>query len=82
VAAIGKIDRGWAAEADEQSERWWERVLSSFRHGGPEVYVGGVADTGVDRDSLQQFTARVIGEAGKAGQLRGRGKRLAMCAPQ
>jgi cytidylate kinase len=67
VAVIGKIDRRWAEEADEQSCGWWERVLSGFRHGGPEVYVGGVADTGVDRDSLQQFTARVIEEAGKAG---------------
>jgi cytidylate kinase len=67
VATIGKIDRTWAEEADEQSCGWWERVLTGFRHGGPEVYVGGVADTGVDRDSLQQFTARVIEEAGKAG---------------
>ncbi|HVJ05335.1 MAG TPA: cytidylate kinase-like family protein [Candidatus Saccharimonadales bacterium] len=67
VAAMGKIDRKWAEKADEQCVAWWERVLSGFRHGGPEVYVGGVADTGVDRDSLQQFTARVIEEAGKAG---------------
>jgi len=67
VAALGKIDRAWAEEADEQSCGWWERVLSGFRHGSPEAYVGGVADTGVDRDSLQQFTARVIEEAGKAG---------------
>jgi cytidylate kinase len=29
--------------------------------------VGGVADTGVDRDSLQQFTARVIQKAARAG---------------
>jgi CMP/dCMP kinase len=67
VAAVGKIDRAWAEEADEQSCGWWERVLNGFRHGGPEVYVGGVADTGVDRDSLQQFTAHVIEEAGKTG---------------
>ena len=67
VAAMGKIDPTWAEEADEQCVAWWERVLNGFRHGGPEVYVGGVADTGVDRDSLQQFTARVIEEAGKAG---------------
>jgi cytidylate kinase len=67
VAAMGKIDRNWAAQADEQSCAWWERVLNGFRHGGPEVYVGGIADTGVDRDSLQQFTARVIEEAGKTG---------------
>jgi len=67
VAAMGKIDRSWAEEADEHCRAWWERVLSGFRHGGPEVYVGGVADTGVDRDSLQQFTAHVIEEAGKTG---------------
>jgi CMP/dCMP kinase len=67
VAAMGKIDRNWAAEADEQAEAWWERVLSSFRHGGPEAYVGEVTDGEVDRDSLQQFTARVVEEAGKTG---------------
>jgi cytidylate kinase len=67
VASIGKIDRAWAEEADEQSCAWWERVLNGFRHGGPEVYVGGLADTGVNRDSLQQFTAKVIEEAAKAG---------------
>src|ERR1035438_5972166 len=67
VAAIGKIDREWAEEADEQSSAWWERVLAGFRHGGPEVYVGEIADTGVDRDSLQQFTAHVVEEAGKTG---------------
>jgi cytidylate kinase len=67
VAAIGKIDRDWVERADEQCCGLWERVLNSFRHGGPEVFVGGVADTGVDRDALQKFTARVIEEAGKAG---------------
>jgi cytidylate kinase len=67
VAALGKLDRAWCEEADEQSCAWWERVLNGFRHGGPEVYVGGVADTGVDRDALQQFTAHVIKEAGKTG---------------
>jgi cytidylate kinase len=67
VAAIGKIDRAWAEEADEHSFAWWERVLAGFRHGSPEVYGGEIADTGVDRDSLQQFTAHVIEEAGKAG---------------
>ncbi len=65
VAAMGKIDRAWAEQADEHCSGWWERVLNGFRHGGPEVYVGGVADTGVDRDALQQFTAHVIEEAGK-----------------
>jgi cytidylate kinase len=67
VAALGKIDPNWAEEADERCGAWWERVLGGFRHGGPEVYVG-CADAGVDRDSLQQFTAKVIAEAGKAGR--------------
>jgi cytidylate kinase len=67
VAAMGKVDRSWAEKADEQSCAWWERVLASFRYGGPEVYVGENADTGVNRDTLQQFTARVIEEAGKVG---------------
>jgi cytidylate kinase len=75
VAAMGKIDRNWAEEADEHCSAWWERVLGGFRHGGPEVYVGGVADTGVDRDSLQKFTAHVIEEAANTGNcvLIGRG---------
>lgn len=67
VAVMGKVDREWAEEADEHCSAWWERVLNGFRHGGPEVYVGGVADPGVDRDSLQQFTARVVEEAAKTG---------------
>jgi len=67
VKTMGNLDRTWVAEADEQSRAWWERVLAGFRHGGLELYVGGIADTGVDRDALQQFTARVIEEAGKAG---------------
>jgi cytidylate kinase len=80
VAAMGKIDRKWAAEADEQCSAWWERVLDGFRHGGPEVYVGGVADAGVDRDSLQQFTAHVIEEAGKTGNcvIIGRGSQFVL----
>ena len=82
VAAMGKIDRAWAEQADEQCCAWWERVLNGFRHGGPEVYVGGVADTGVDRDSLQQFTAHVIEEAGKSMPLRDCWEMLAMCVAQ
>ena len=54
VAAMGKVDRNWAEEADEHCCAWWERVLRGFRHGGPEVYVGG-AESGVDRDSLQRL---------------------------
>lgn len=67
VAAIGEIDRNWAETADERCSVWWERVLSGFRHGGPEVFVGEAADTGMDCDSLQKFTAHVIEEAGKTG---------------
>jgi cytidylate kinase len=67
VAAKGKVDRRWAEAADEQSCAWWERVLRGFRHGGPEAYVGGAADTGVDRDWLQRFTAHVIEEAANTG---------------
>lgn len=67
VAAMCKVDRSWAEQADEHCSGWWERVLTGFRHGGPEIYVGA-ADTGVDREVLQQFTARVIQEAGKRGR--------------
>ncbi len=67
VKTMGKLDLTWVTEADERSRAWWERVLTGFRHGGLDLYVGGIADTGVDRDTLQQFTARVIGEVGKAG---------------
>jgi cytidylate kinase len=67
VAAVGKVDRAWAAEADEQSRGWWEKILSGFRYGGPALYLGGAGDMGVNRDSLQEFTAHVIQEAGKIG---------------
>lgn len=67
VATVNKIDRAWAESADEQSCAWWERVMQGFRNGGPEVYTGGIADIGVDRDVLQQFTAHVIEKAGRAG---------------
>jgi len=68
VSALGKLDPDWVQRADEQACAWWERLLGGFRHGGPEAYVGGIAETGVDRDSLQKFTARVIEEIGKKGQ--------------
>lgn len=68
VSALGKLDPDWVQRADEQACAWWERLLGGFRHGGPEGYVGGIAETGVDRDSLQKFTARVIEEIGKKGQ--------------
>ncbi len=67
VAAMGKIDRNWAEQADEHCSAWWERVMKGFRHGGPEVYLGGFDDAGVDHDSLQKFTARVVREAANTG---------------
>lgn len=67
AASMGEVDLSWAEGADEQTGAWWERVLGGFRHGGPELYIGGIADTGVDHDILQEFTARVIQEAGKQG---------------
>jgi Cytidylate kinase-like family len=67
VAALGKVDPTWAEEADEHASAWWERVMKSFRHGGPESYVGEGPEFGVDRDTLQQFTASVIEQAAKEG---------------
>jgi cytidylate kinase len=67
AASLGRMDASWAAEADEQTCAWWERVLSSFRHGGPELYVGGIAGTEMGYDILQEFTAQVIQEAEKQG---------------
>jgi cytidylate kinase len=67
VAAMGKVDIAWAEEADGTSTAWWERLLSGFRYGGPQVYLGGVEDTEIDRDALQKFTAQVIEEAAKVG---------------
>ena len=80
VAAKVKVDKEWCEQADEHSSAWWERVLNGFRHGGPEVYVGGVADEGVDHDALQKFTAGVIEEAGRAGNcvLVGRSSQLVL----
>jgi hypothetical protein len=67
AASMGQMDASWAERADEQTCAWWERVLGSFRHGGPELYVGRIANTGMGHDILQQFTAQVIQEAGKQG---------------
>jgi cytidylate kinase len=68
VAAMGKVDPSWAEQADEHVSGWWERVLKSFRQGGPESYVGEGPELGVDRDTLQQFTASVIEGAAKEGK--------------
>ena len=38
-----------------------------FRQGGPESYVGEGTDLGVDRDTVQVFTAGIIQEAAKIG---------------
>ena len=67
VAAKGKVDLSWVAQEEEHAIAWWERVMKSFRQGGPESFVGQGADLGVDRDVLQQFTAGVIQEAAKVG---------------
>jgi cytidylate kinase len=50
VAAIGKVDPAWAAQADEHAIAWWERVMKSFRQGGPESYIGDMSEFAVDRD--------------------------------
>jgi cytidylate kinase len=67
VAAMGKVDPAWAAQADEHAIAWWERVMKSFRQGGPESYAGEGAELAVDRDTVQIFTANVIQEAAKVG---------------
>jgi hypothetical protein len=68
VSAIGKVDPFWAERADEHASAWWQRVMRSFRQGGPESYVGEGPEFGVDRDSLQQFTSSVIERAAKEGK--------------
>jgi len=68
VSAIGKVDPSWAEKVDEHASAWWERVIKSFRDGGPESYVGEGPEFGVDRDSLQQFTSSVIEGAAKEGK--------------
>jgi len=67
VAAMGEVDRNWAEQADEHAIAWWERVMKSFRQGGLESYVGERANLGVDRDTVQVFTASIIQEAAKIG---------------
>ncbi|MGA2171224.1 MAG: cytidylate kinase-like family protein [Terracidiphilus sp.] len=67
VAAMGKVEPAWAAQADEHAIAWWERVMKSFRQGGPESYIGEGSELGVDRDTVQIFTARIIQEAAKVG---------------
>jgi len=67
VAAMGKVDHAWVAQADEHAIKWWERVLRSFRQGAPESYVGEGSDLAVDRDTVQVFTASIVQEAAKVG---------------
>jgi len=67
AAAKGEMDSAWAAQADEHGSGWWERVMKSFRQGGPDSYVGEGARLGVDRDTVQEFTASIIQEAAKIG---------------
>jgi cytidylate kinase len=68
VSAMGGVDPAWAEKADEHTSAWWERVMKSFRQGGPDSYVGQGPEFGVDRDTLQQFTASVIEGAAKEGK--------------
>jgi hypothetical protein len=68
ASAMGRMDASWAEKADEHASAWWERVIKSFRKGGPESYVGEGPEFGVDRDTLQQFTASVIEGAAKEGK--------------
>jgi cytidylate kinase len=67
AAAKGKMDSAWAAQADEHASVWWERVMRSFRQGGPYSYAGEGTDLGVDRDTVQEFTSGIIQEAAKVG---------------
>lgn len=67
VATLGHVDPAWAAQADEHAIAWWERVVRSFRKGAPDSYVGEGPDFGVDKDTMQQLTARVIEEAANQG---------------
>ncbi len=67
VAAMGMMDSAWAAQADEHAIQWWERLLKSFRQGGPAAFVGEGIERGVDRDTVQSFTASIIQEAAKIG---------------
>lgn len=68
AAAMGEVGTAWAEKADEHANAWWERVIKGFRHGGVESYIGAAADSVVDHDTLQQFTASVIQEAVKVGR--------------
>ena len=67
AAAMGEVDSAWAAQANEHASAWWERVMKSFRQGGPDSYVGVGTKFGVDRDTVQEFTASIIQEAAKVG---------------
>jgi cytidylate kinase len=67
VAAMGKVDHAWAAQADEHAIAWWQRVMKSFSQGGPELYVGEGSELAVDRDTVQIFTAKIIQEAANVG---------------
>ena len=70
IERIGKmgVDPSWAEKADEHASGWWERVMKSFRQGGPESFAGEGSEFGVDHDTLQQFTVNVIEEAAREGE--------------
>ena len=63
---MGGVDSAWAAQADERTIAWWERVMKGFRQ-VPEAYAGEGIEHGVDRDTVQRFTASIIQEAAKIG---------------
>jgi cytidylate kinase len=67
VAAMGSVEQAWAEHIDERAITWWQRVMKSLRQGGPESYISGGIELGVDHDMAQQFTARVIQEAANEG---------------
>jgi len=48
VAAMGKVDTSWAAEAGEQPNAWWQRVMKGFRYGDSWSYSGEVSGTDSD----------------------------------
>jgi cytidylate kinase len=94
AASLARVDAAWAASLDEHALTWWEKVLRSFRKGGPDLLLEDCEDLCADRDTMQRFTARVIEEAARVGNcvIIGRGAgcflrhqshvlRVLVCAP-
>ena len=53
VAAMGKVDTSCAADADEKSDAWWQRVMRSFRYGASWSYSREAPRTDIDHAALQ-----------------------------